>query len=50
MIARLYRMLPGPTAVRILVSIVIVAGLLVGLHFFYDWLGNTILDTGGAVG
>jgi len=49
-IARLYRMLPGPTAVRILVSIVIVAGLLVGLHFFYDWLGNTILDTGGAVG
>jgi hypothetical protein len=30
------------------VGIVMVA--LVGLHFFYEWLGNVILDTGGAVG
>jgi hypothetical protein len=28
----------------------IVAIALVGLHFFYEWLGNLILDTGGAVG
>ncbi|MGD2051696.1 MAG: hypothetical protein PVI35_04385 [Acidimicrobiia bacterium] len=50
MIRRLYRMLPGPTPLRILLSIVIIAGVLVGLHFFYDWLGAIVFDTGGTVG
>lgn len=50
MIRRLYRMLPGPTVVRILLSIVIVAAALVGLHYFYDWLGTIVLDPGGTVG
>jgi hypothetical protein len=49
-IRRLYRKLPGPTPVRVVLSVVIVAGALVGLHFFYDWLGTIILDPGGTVG
>jgi hypothetical protein len=49
-IRRAFRTLPGPLALRVLVAVVIVAGLLVGLHFFYEWLGNTLLDTGGTVG
>jgi len=49
-IRRFYGMLPGPTPVRILLSIVIIAGVLVGLHFFYNWLGTIVLDTGGTVG
>ena len=50
MIRRLFTALPGPLPVRIVISAVIVAVALVGLHFFYEWLGNTVLDSGGAVG
>lgn len=50
MIRRLYRALPGPTALRIALSLVIIAVFLVTLHFFYDWLGTNFLDTGGTVG
>ena len=49
-IPRGFRALPGPLPVRILESVVIVAAFLVALHFFYEWAGNTFLDTGGAVG
>ncbi len=47
---RIFEALPGPLPVRILVSLVLIAALLVALHFFYTWLGNTYLDTGGGVG
>ena len=50
MIRRGFHALPGPLAVRILIAFVIVAAALVGLHFFYEWLGNLLLDTGGTVG
>ncbi len=50
MIRRGFQALPGPTPVRIVTSIVIVAAALVALHFFYDWVGNTFLDTGGTLG
>jgi len=49
-IPRGFRALPGSLPLRILQSIVIVAILLVALHFFYEWVGSTFLDTGGAVG
>ncbi len=50
MIRRAYRALPGPTPIRVATSVLIVAAALVALHFFYDWVGNTFLDTGGTVG
>ena len=49
-IPRSFRALPGPLPLRIAESVVIVAVFLVLLHFFYEWAGNTFLDTGGAVG
>lgn len=50
MIRRGFQALPGPLGVRIALAVIIVAVFLVGLHFFYEWLGNTLLDTGGTVG
>jgi hypothetical protein len=47
---RIYRALPGPTPVKIFTSIVIVGVALVALHFFYEWVGSSFLDTGGTVG
>ena len=48
-IPRAFRSLPGPMPVRVLQAIVIVAILLVVLHFFYEWVGSTFLDTGGGI-
>ena len=48
-IPRGFRALPGPLPVRILQAIVIVAILLVALHFLYEWVGSTFLDTGGGI-
>lgn len=50
MITRTWRILPGPLAVRIVTAAVLALVVLVLLHFFYDWLGNAILDQGGTVG
>lgn len=50
MIRRGYRALPGPTPVRVLLVILIVGVALVGLQFFYDWLGTWLLDQGGQIG
>ncbi len=50
MIRRGFQALPGPLPIRITIAVVIVAVALVGLHFFYEWLGNLLLDTGGTVG
>jgi hypothetical protein len=45
-----FRALPGPLVVRVLIAVVVVAVALVALHFFYDWLGRTLLDPGGGIG
>ncbi len=50
MIRRFFEGLPGPLAVRVAISLVLVAALLVALHFVYTWMGNSFLDTGGGVG
>ncbi len=50
LLRRFFEALPGPLAVRIVISLVLIAALLVALHFFYTWLGNNYLDTGGGVG
>ncbi len=43
-------MLPGSTGVKIVTSIVLISMALIALHFFYEWVGNTFLDSGGTVG
>jgi len=47
---RIYRILPGPTSVKVLTSIVLISIALISLHFFYEWVGINFLDTGGTVG
>ena len=49
-IPRAFRALPGPLPAQIVQAAVILAVFLVALHFFYEWVGSTFLDTGGAVG
>jgi hypothetical protein len=50
MIRRGFQALPGPLPIRIVTAALIVAVALVALHFFYEWLGNLLLDTGGTIG
>ena len=47
---RAFLALPGPMPVKILLTVLIVVVALVVLHFVYEWMGNTFLDTGGGVG
>jgi len=50
MLRRIYRILPGSTPAKVATSIVLICMALVALHFFYEWVGSTFLDTGGTVG
>ncbi len=46
---RAFLLLPGPMAVKaILAAVIIIVGLVV-LFFVYDWMGNTLLDSGGTI-
>jgi hypothetical protein len=47
---RWFDALPGPTALKVLIAAVIVIVGLVALFFVYDWIGTTLLDTGGVIG
>lgn len=42
--------LPGPMVVKIVVAVIVVAVGLVALFFFYDWIGTSLLDSGGTIG
>ncbi len=46
---RLFNRLPGPLFVRVLLAIVIIVVALVALFFIYDWMGTTLLDSGGTI-
>ncbi len=50
MISRIYQRLPGPSPVRILAMTIIALLLLAGLLVFYEWVGTTLLDSGGTIG
>ena len=39
-----------PTPMKVAATVLGGAVLLIGLLFFYDWLGTALLDTGGTVG
>lgn len=46
---RAFLLLPGPIAVKaVLAAIILIVGL-VALFFIYDWMGNTLLDSGGTI-
>ena len=42
--------LPGPMIIKAIVAAIVVVVALVALFFIYDWIGNTLLDTGGTIG
>ena len=42
--------LPGPLAIKVVIATVVAIAGIVALFFVYDWIGNTLLDTGGTVG
>jgi hypothetical protein len=46
---RLFNRLPGPLPVKIVLAVVIVIVILVALLFIYDWMGTTLLDSGGSI-
>ncbi len=39
--------LPGPMVAKVVIAVIVA---LVALFFIYDWIGNTLLDTGGTIG
>ena len=47
---RAFLALPGPTPVKVLLAVVIVAAALVALFFIYEWMGENLLDSGGGIG
>ncbi|MEA2002118.1 MAG: hypothetical protein U9N84_09585 [Actinomycetota bacterium] len=50
MIRRIWRVLPGPTAVRVVQATILTVLFLIVLNSFYDWLGTVLIDQGGTVG
>ncbi len=46
---RVYASLPGPAPLRITLAFGLLMVALVALHFFYEWLGAVLLDTGGTI-
>lgn len=50
MIRRLALALPGGPVVRAGLLVVIAVAVLAGLVVFYEWLGATLLDSGGTIG
>ena len=47
---RAFLMLPGPIPVKVLITLALAIIVLISLHFIYEWMGNTFLDTGGGIG
>ncbi|MEA2024174.1 MAG: hypothetical protein U9N79_07790 [Actinomycetota bacterium] len=42
--------LPGPMPLKIGIAAVVAIVAIVALFFVYDWIGTTMLDSGGAIG
>ena len=41
--------LPGPMAVKVAIAVIVALVGLVALFFIYDWIGSSLLDTGGTI-
>ncbi len=50
MIRRIWGVLPGPMAVRVVQATILTVVFLIVLNTFYDWLGTVLIDQGGTVG
>ena len=50
MIRRIYSSLPGPTWARLIQAVVLAIVSLALLVLFYEWVGDTFLDSGGTLG
>jgi hypothetical protein len=50
MISRIIGRIPGPPAVKAVVVVLAVAATLVLLGLLYEWVGSSLLDTGGRIG
>ncbi len=37
--------LPGPMVAKVVIAVIVAL-----VFFIYDWIGNTLLDTGGTIG
>lgn len=42
--------LPGPRPLRMASAVLLATVVLVALHFIYEWMGDFLLDNGGAIG
>ena len=42
--------LPGPLAVKVVIVAVVAIVGVVALFFVYDWIGTSLLDSGGGIG
>jgi hypothetical protein len=49
MAKRMFNALPGPRPVQIALAVIIGIVAFVALMFAYDWMGNTLLDSGGTI-
>lgn len=49
MIKKIYSLLPGPPALRVIELIVMAAVALIALGFLFEWAGD-LLDSGGVIG
>ena len=49
MAKRMFNALPGPRLVQIALAVIIGIVAFVALMFIYDWMGNTLLDSGGTI-
>ena len=50
MIRRIFDRLPGPYPLRVIQLTVLTVAALALLVLFYEWVGNTFLDSGGTIG
>lgn len=50
MIRYLYRSLPGPVWLRLVFMAIMLVIAIALLVVFYEWVGNTFLDSGGSLG
>ena len=47
--SRAFNALPGPRPVRIALAAIFLIVAFIVLMFVYDWMGNTLLDSGGTI-
>lgn len=46
---QIFLRLPGPIAVKVILTVVIVIGALLLLNIIYNWMGTNLLDSGGGI-